>query len=648
MVNFGVAPITPLFGGQPVRIWTPGLLPPSPRRENGDGQEPYLPPPPINCIDIEAERMCSVDAATSGLHSPAARNVNSIMAAITGTKNKRRVTFLNDAVTPRRSLKTAGPLDQKKTQDRKITKRPLRNPYRKMPSTIDVGPPKRTWKFPTKLDEFNPHPENTIEDIFSDFWKSVDEDQMENYFTDFWKIVDDGEELDLAAFWRQVENKNRKSVPKENLAAEFWKMAENNQHARQYDVALFAGHFFRMSLQETPMERMPWETPSRDLWKLMNLQEKRLEKEKIYPESFAGEFFNFVEKKQQRPATDRECMAGQFWKMIERKHKIDEIKFVADSTGQIFRIIDGYKMMKPVKTNSAEATMINEFFNMVYQQQRKDDARVESHAGNFWRMINNSKVEAEGRKTKETMAGDFWKMVDLTENLRKKRETMRRLSASAREEQSSSSSSTSSSSSSTPPSTLRNVDVREASRRSALMSASSSLEQRAFFLLTKDEVNEKPVSPPTTTTTTAKERRRTTSSSSLYSVKEEDEMMMTSTTTSDGSTGSSSKEGSPRFKVAPHYATLQQLGAKNSFASFMSSSSSSAAAAAAAAAKGGSIAMTQRKRRNSGDNKAQQCHRQNMVALEMNKGRGSLTRSKRILCVSTGANNDRKCGKRTW
>merc|ERR1719219_1551234 len=118
----------------------------------------------------------------------------------------------------------------------------------------------------------------------------------------------------------------------------------------------------------------------------------------------------------------------------------------------------------------------------------------------------------------------------------------------------------------------------------------------------------------------------------------------TTTTTSSGSAGSSngSKEGSPRFKAAPHYANLQQLGAKHSFASFMSSSSSSSAAAAAAASgKGGSvIAMTQRKRRNSGDNKAQQCHRQNMVALEMNKGRGSLPRSKRILCVSTGANND--------
>merc|ERR1719289_747722 len=94
--------------------------------------------------------------------------------------------------------------------------------------------------------------------------------------------------------------------------------------------------------------------------------------------------------------------------MIEKEMNLGKEVFVADSFGNVFRKIKGY--------------------------QGKEEASSEIFAGDFWKMIKNSKVVTV-KKTKEAMAGDFWKMVEFTENLQRKRETMRRLSASKRAEE---------------------------------------------------------------------------------------------------------------------------------------------------------------------------------------------------------------------
>jgi hypothetical protein len=260
MVNFVAASAAnpALFGGQPVRIWTPGVPLLSPRRagedeENaagggGGGASMSAPPPPQTtlpgCLPSENGRTegWSADAMSTGLSSPMARNVNAIMAAVNGTNNKKRVTFFNESVPPaaRASAKTtsAAASPRKTLQDRKIERRPARNPFRKPESEArrkklfaaragaKPAPNQRLWNFPTKIEEFA-KPEK--EQICGEFWRSVDDYQMEGFFSDFWKCVNDDLVkiersfiefwksvyesqdfvVDVNSFWRQIEGKNR-------------------------------------------------------------------------------------------------------------------------------------------------------------------------------------------------------------------------------------------------------------------------------------------------------------------------------------------------------------------------------------------------------------------------------------------------------
>merc|ERR1719295_2366264 len=250
---------------------------------------------------------------------------------------------------------------------------------------------------------------------------------------------------------------------------------------------------------------------------------------------------------------------------------------------------------------------------MLEKEQENNDARIESLAGNFWQMINNSKVETE-RKPKEAAAGDFWKMVDFTESLKRKRETMRRLSASKREEEEAAAPTFHSAS------PRKTADKKEGARKTALLFACSTLEEQAYYVLATDYQDPQGHVG----------RKRTTSSSSsyLYSVKEEEEL------TPESAASVESDASNPRrvYRVAPHYNNnnqSQQLGA-----------------AKVASVKTGSgvilVALRQKKK----SIKPQQCHRQNMVAQER---RGSVTRRNRIPSVSAiGSNNDRKCGRKTW
>jgi len=744
MVNFVASPAvnpgvnTPLFGGQPVRIWTPGVPLLSPRRGGGEGgnvvegarggQESIVraqpPPPPATlpgCIPLDRRNPAegwTAHSINSGLSSPMARNVNAIMAAVNGTKTKKRVTFLNEsAASSGRTTKSATP--QKGIQERRIERRPARNPYRKSEtqtrrkvfparatksaaaasSNASVTGNQRRWNFPTRLEEFQ-KPE--VEDMFNDFWKTVEDHQMESYFRDFWQSVKDPDDkmerysgqfweavnkeqdhvIDVNEFWRRMEGKSRKDSPKENLAADFWKMIENYQQRQSLDEAVMAGHFLRMveSTQSCQHEARPWEAPSRDMWKLISHEEKRLIDDRLSPEALAGDFFKLTadDKCKMNAVNDRELVAGQFWRMIEKKSNDgkEEIKFVADSSGNVFRKFKGYevtgnrresmadakmvnnffsmvdedqrnteataeilagdfwRMMnesknheseieyvadssgnifrnhkgyqitgKPTKT-ATEAEWVRQFFNMLEKEQRNDEAKVETYAGNFWKMINDSQAQTE-RKVKEAAVGDFWKMVEFTENLRRKRETMRRLSASKREEEAASASPFIASA--TPKKS--SADKKEGARRTALLFACSTLEEQAYYVLASDYQDPQGQGG----------RKRTTSSSSLYSVKEEEEFRP-----------EVSEASCPRhqFRVTPHYDSLQ-LGAPKSAATKTGS---------------GVILVALRKKKKS--IKPQQCHRQNMVAQER---RGSVTRRNRIPSISAiGSNNDRKCGRKTW
>merc|ERR1712002_501945 len=150
---------------------------------------------------------------------------------------------------------------------------------------------------------------------------------------------------------------------------------------------------------------------------------------------FVNEFFEMVESEQQNSEASVEIFAGEFWKLVyQSQSPSNDAAFVADSAGNIFKKHKGYQIKASQKDKTTEAKWVREFFKMLEKEQENNDARVESLAGNFWQMINNSKVETE-RKPKEAAAGDFWKMVDFTESLKRKRETMRRLSASKREEE---------------------------------------------------------------------------------------------------------------------------------------------------------------------------------------------------------------------
>jgi len=694
-VNPGVT--TPLFGGQPVRIWTPGVPLQSPRsqgnraggRRGGEEEGATLttPPPPSRitlpgCAPIDScpTNAWTAEAMNSGLSSPMARNVNAIMAAVNGTKNKRRVTFLNEsAPSGKISRSTASAATQQKgVQDRKIERRPARNPYRKAetqtrrkmfgagtPTPMLASQKPGVWNFPTRIEEFK-KPE--IEDIFNDFWKSVDEEVMEKYFKDFWRSVQNSNDkmeshfldfwkgvrqsqdsaVDLADFWRHVEGKNRKRSPKENLAANFWRMIEGQKKTADLDEAAIAGHFLRMAQksESEARESRPWETPARDMWKLIQHEEKCFAENSIPPEALIGDFFRMADKKQASAmpaANDAELMTGQFWKMVHKQTNAGrEVKFVADEAGNVFRNIKGHQMKdrrsesmiearlanefftmienqkdqkeevitfvadsygniyegftaKKMKSGKplCEAKMVNDFFTMIEKKRKHDDARVESFAGNFWKMINNSEGRLEG-KGKEALAGEFWKTVEFIENLKKKRETMRRLSESRREEAEYSVASifTAATIKKSPS------DDKEAARKAAMLYAISSLEQQQYKQYAF--VNEKPV---------GRQRTLSSSSSSLYSVREEEEEEL--------------KNSRRTYKAAPHYNALQLGPTTNN---------------------GNGIILVALRHKNK-TAKPQQCHKQNMVAQER---RGSITRRNRIPSISNGSNNDRKCGKRAW
>merc|ERR1719334_2251585 len=382
----------------------------------------------------------------SGLSSPMARNVNAIMAAVNGTKNKRRVTFLNEsAPSGKISRSTASAtIQQKGVQDRKIERRPARNPYRKAETQtrlkmFGAGTPKMlasqkpgVWNFPTRIEDFK-KPE--LEDIFNDFWKSVDEEVMEKYFKDFWRSVqnsNDKMESHFLDFWKGVRQpQNRKRSPKENLAANFWRMIEGQKKKADLDEAAIAGHFLRMAQksESEARESRPWETPARDMWKLIQHEEKCFAEDSIPPETLIGDFFRMTAKKQARAmpaANDAELMTGQFWKMVHKQTNAGrEVKFVADEAGNVFRNIKGHQMKDRRSESMIEARLANEFFTMIENQKdqqeevitfvadsygniyegftaekKHDDARLESFAGNFWKMINNSEGRLEG-KSKE-------------------------------------------------------------------------------------------------------------------------------------------------------------------------------------------------------------------------------------------------------
>jgi len=708
MVNFVASPAvnpgvnTQLFGGQPVRIWTPGVPLLSPRNQEyraagergGEAATASLPPPPPpparftlpGCAPIVScpANAWTADSMSSGLSSPMARNVNAIMAAVNGTKNKKRVTFLNEsAPTGNRNLASASS-QQKRVQDRKIERRPVRNPYRKTEnqkrrkvfgarlSKASASGKSNVWNFPTKIDEFK-KPE--VEEIFNDFWKSVDDHEVEQYFKDFWKCVNKSNDqmehhflefwksvgqsqdchVDISDFWRRVENGNRKQLPKENLAAHFWKMIES-QKEKELDEAAVAGQFLKMAQKSESLTRevCPWETPARDLWKLIQHEERSAKEKKNTPETLAGEFFRMTSSEQMKTrslqtANDAELMSGQFWRMVQKQTDAGkEVKFVADEAGNVFRNIKGHEMKakrresmiearlaneffnmvenqegqeeesitftadsigniykgstikkipKSVKLAS-EATMVNDFFKMIEKEQKHNDAKVECFAGNFWKMINNSEGRPEDRRGKETWAGEFWKTVEFMENLKVKRETMRRLSASRREEAESSAVPLFAAAKPAIAKDLASTQ-KEVARKAAMLYACSSLEQQQHQQQAR--IAEKP----------AGRHRTLSSSSSLFAVEEEEE------------------EEEPRvssrrtYKVAPNYNALQ-LGAPANNVT-------------------GAILVALRHKKKT--EKPQQCHRQNMVAQER---RGCVTRRNRIPSISNGANNDRKCGKRAW
>merc|ERR1719376_1743196 len=316
-------------------------------------------------------------------------------------------------------------------------------------------------------------------------------------------------------------------------------------------------------------------------------------------------------KKQMKTTNDRELQAGQFWKMIEKEMNLGKEVFVADSFGNVFRKIKGYQIMASNKDNLAEADSFGNVFRKIKGYQGKEEASAEIFAGDFWKMIKNSKVVTV-KKTKEAMAGDFWKMVEFTENLQRKRDTMRRLSASKRAEEETEAAAGG------PficvaPSKRTVPDEKEGARRAALLMACTSLEERGYMAIVAESPAEVPKPAGRVRTTSS-------SSSSLYCVKEEEELAPSAAVPTDAA---------PRnyFRTAPHYDS-QQLGA--------------ARAVKAPHMTGSGVALVALRKKKTSV-KPQQCHRQNLVALER---RGSVTRRNRIPSVSVGSNNDRKCGRK--
>merc|ERR1712142_521525 len=249
------------------------------------------------------------------------------------------------------------------------------------------------------------------------------------------------------------------------------------------------------------------------------------------------------------------------WRLVrminESKNHVGQIQFTADRNGNVFKNVKGYQMKAKPKEPALEAVWVRQFFTMVEKQRQNDEAKVGSYAGNFWKMINNSKAETERKVKREAAVGDFWKMVEFSENLRRKRETMRRLSESKREAASASASASASAPApapfvATPAKT--GVDQREGARRTALLFACSSLEEQSVFLLAPDHQQ--------THGQNGRKRKTSSSSSSLYSVNEEEEFKPEVSSTSAAAAASSSSSTPRRlFHVTPHYGQSQQLGA---------------------------------------------------------------------------------------
>merc|ERR1712168_1461752 len=261
-------------------------------------------------------------------------------------------TFLNEPTSGKTARNASAA--QKGIQERKIERRPARNPYRKsetqtrrkaFPARANklasaAGNQQRQWNFPTTIEAFQ-KPE--VEDISNDFWKTVEDHQMESYFRDFWLSVKDQDDkmelyfgqfwkaivknqdcvFDINDFWRRIEGRSRKASPKENLAADFWQMIEKAQQRQTLDEAVMAGHFLRMieSTQRRQHEAKPWEAPSRDLWKRIHQEEKRLSEDGVTAETLVGQFFRVAEDSQSQAndANDQELASGQFWRMLEKK-----------------------------------------------------------------------------------------------------------------------------------------------------------------------------------------------------------------------------------------------------------------------------------------------------------------------------------------
>lgn len=608
-VNAGVN--SALFGGQPVRIWTPGVPLLSPRSQGnraaggrGGAEEAALPPPPPSsgitlpgCAPMNScpANAWTAEAMNSGLSSPMARNVNAIMAAVNGTKNKRRVAFLNESAPSGKTNKNIASVPQQKgIQDRKMERRPVRNPYRKSETQArrkvfsakasKTSKSGKVWNFPTKIDEFK-KPE--VEEIFNDFWKSVDEQE--------------DIPVDMNDFWRRIEGQNRKPLPKENLAANFWKMVES-QREKKLDDAAIVDHFLRMvKKSESAAFRVQ---PAKDLWKLIQHEESRPTPAANDAELMTGQFWKMVHKQTIKERIRRESMiearfANEFFNMVKHREDLKEesMKFVVDSSGVIYTEAVAARKMRKGCNSECEATLVGDFFRMIDREQKHNDARVESFAGNFWKMINNSEDRPKDRRGKETLAGEFWKTVEFIENLKKKRETMRRLSASRREEAEFSVAPLFTAAAT--PATKNSASAeKEAARKAAMLFACSSLEpqQHQQHIV----ISDKPV---------GRQRTLSSSSSSLYSVREEEEEEL--------------RNSRRTYRVAPHY-NAQQLGA-------------------AANNVSGAILVALRQKKKTA--KPQQCHRQNMVAQERRK---CVTRRDRIPSISNGINNDRKCGKRAW
>merc|ERR1719228_877981 len=355
-------------------------------------------------------------------------------------------------------------------------------------------------------------------------------------------------------------------ISPEALAGEFFSLTGYDKHQLKafHDQELTAGQFWRMiekkkNSVEGEIEFVA-DSTGNVFRKFKGYEVRGKRKESMADAKMVNEFFEMVDQQHKNTESSAEIYGGDLWRMInESKNHVGEIQFTADKNGNIFKNVKGYQMSMKAKPRepAVEAEWVRQFFTMVERQQQNDEAKVESYAGNFWKMINNSTAETERKVKREAFAGDFWKMVEFSENLRRKRETMRRLSESNREAASTSASASASTSASAPfvaTPAKAGVDNKEGARRTALLFACSTLEEQAVFLLAPEYQQ---------THGQGGRKRKTSSSSSLYSVNEEEEFRAEVSSTSAPTASASSSASTPRrlFRVTPHYGQSQQLGA---------------------------------------------------------------------------------------